>query len=119
LTTVSAYNIPNNYFDVFNGYKLYGVGVAEPKFCIQNVQPIDVIKYPTVLKFHCNGIEYIKFFPTQKFYEELTSKIKNNTLEIVGTLQYNDYYEDMLTPQVIINCIDYVPKKETTLEDIF
>lgn len=118
LTTFDARKIPDRYFDIFNGYNLYGVGVEEPKFYIKNIQPKDITRYSTVLKFWCGNVSYIKFFPTQKFCDELIEKSYNNNLEVVGTLKYNEY-NGAKNPQVIIDYIDYVPKKEITLGDIF
>ena len=120
ITTISGRKIPKKYFDIFNDYIYYGVGVEEPKFYINNItlDQYDIMKYPTVLKFNYGGVDYVKFFATNAMYDEMLDKINTNEIGIIGTLSYNTY-NGVTRPQVIIDSINYIPKAERSIDDIF
>lgn len=130
IDVVQSYNIkevPKELFDCFNGYEhLWGNDLKIPQYYIEpftiDSDHISIIgKNQNVLKFYKDGIEFIKFFCSQKDKDDLfINDIKNHklTIDIVGELSYN-IFRGKVTKQCIIDKYEVKEKKELTLEDIF
>lgn len=119
--------IPHDIFGMFDEWDyLYARGVPYPLFHIapirissKNIQLIGANK--TTLKFTYKGVDYIKFFVSNKEKEALFINTLNSRrevwleIEVVGKLQINEFRGN-LSEQVLIDrfeCKEYKPKLET------
>lgn len=118
--------IPHDIFGMFDEWDyLYAKGVPYPLFHIapirissKNIQLIGANK--TTLKFTYKGVDYIKFFVSNKEKEALFINTLNSRrevwleIEVVGKLQVNEFRGN-LNEQVLIDrfeCKEYKPKLE-------
>lgn len=118
------HKIPHNIFGMFDEWDyLYAKGVPYPLFYIapirissKDIKLLGVNK--TTIKFTYQGVDYVKFFVSQKDKEQLFVDVLNSRrevpieLEVIGKLQLNEWNGNK-SEQVLIDrfvCKEYKPK---------
>ena len=117
------HKIPHNIFGMFDEWDyLYAKGVPYPLFYIapirissKDIKLLGANK--TTIKFTYQGIDYVKFFASQKDKEQLFVDVLNSRrevpieLEVIGKLQLNEWNGNK-SEQVLIDrfvCKEYKP----------
>lgn len=113
--------IPHKVFKDFNKYpNIYGQGLPTPKLHVYNIKfnskDIQVLgSNERTLKLQCKGIAFMWFMATNKTKEQLLNCKGEQTLEVVGTMNINEF-RGMVTHQIIVEDFEVHDK---SFDDLF
>lgn len=111
----SAYNLDRNLINTVHSYEhLWGNGVAQPLFYIENIlvnssQIFILGEDERTIKFSCEGVEYIKFKVSKEEKDELDRRYqspKNWRFVLTGRFSVNTFRGNS-KPQVLIDKWEY------------
>lgn len=120
----SGLKIPSEYFyNPLSLYTFYGVGIPSPQYYIHDVQikTNDIMllgRNKNTLKFTYDDVDYVKFFCTQDYIQNILSHKGKISLDIIGELSYN-VFNGKKRKQVIINQLEIKPLTVKKASDIF
>ena len=113
--------IPHKVFEDFNKYpNIYGQGLPTPKLHVYNIKfnnkDIQVLgSNERTLKLQCKGIAFIWFMATNKTKEQLLDCKGEQTLEVIGTMNINEF-RGTVTHQIIVEDFEVHDK---SFDDLF
>lgn len=113
--------IPHKVFEDFNKYpNIYGQGLPTPKLHVYNIKfnskDIQVLgSNERTLKLQCKGIAFMWFMATNKTKEQLLDCKGEQTLEVIGTMNINEF-RGTVTHQIIVEDFEVHDK---SFDDLF
>lgn len=112
--------IPHKAFDDFNYPSIYGQGLPTPKLHVYNIKfnskDIQVLgANERTLKLQCKGIAFMWFMATNKTKEQLLDCKGEQTLEVIGTMNINEF-RGTVTHQIIVEDFEVHDK---SFDDLF
>ena len=113
--------IPHKVFEDFNKYpNIYGQGLPTPKLHVYNIKfnskDIQVLgSNERTLKLQCKGIACMWFMATNKTKEQLLDCKGEQTLEVIGTMNINEF-RGTVTHQIIVEDFEVHDK---SFDDLF
>lgn len=112
--------IPHKVFEDFNYPSIYGQGLPTPKLHVYNIKfnskDIQVLgSNERTLKLQCKGIAFMWFMATNKTKEQLLHCKGEQTLEVIGTMNINEF-RGTVTHQIIVEDFEVHDK---SFDDLF
>lgn len=123
LLSTNTSSLSNNLFNFKEDNKQYfGTNIPIPKFHIHSIhingKDIRELGNGSTIKFSYKGVDFIKFFCSKEFKEQLhISKNKPLSIEVIGELDKN-IFRGKVTNQVVIDKIE-VKDYNKSVNDIF